>query len=50
MEKGKEKTKTRYYYVYSEEMFLHFFMKYEQITIIKIYNEVGNWILLFKKN
>ena len=48
--KGKEKTKTRYYYVYSEEMFLHFFMKYEQITIIKIYNEVGNWILLFKKN
>jgi ubiquinone/menaquinone biosynthesis C-methylase UbiE len=48
--KGKDDTKTRYYYVYSEEMFLHFFMKYEQITIIKIYNEVGNWILLFKKN
>jgi alkylated DNA repair protein alkB family protein 8 len=48
--KGKDDTKTRYYYVYSEEMFLHFFMKYEQITITKIYNEVGNWILLFKKN
>jgi alkylated DNA repair protein alkB family protein 8 len=48
--KGKDDTKTRYYYVYSEEMFLHFFMKYEQITIIKIYNEVGNWILLFRKN
>ena len=48
--KGKDDTKTRYYYVYNEEMFLHFFMKYEQITINKIYNEVGNWILLFKKN
>jgi alkylated DNA repair protein alkB family protein 8 len=48
--KGKDDTKTRYYYVYSEEMFLHFFMKYDQITIIKIYNEVGNWILLFRKN
>jgi ubiquinone/menaquinone biosynthesis C-methylase UbiE len=47
--KGKDNTKTRYYYVYNEEMFLHFFMKYEEITIIKIYNEVGNWILLFKK-
>lgn len=48
--KGKENIKTRYYYVYSEEMFIHFFMKYEQITIIKIYNEVGNWVLLFRKN
>lgn len=39
----------RYYYVYNEEMFINFFMKYEQITILEIYNEVGNWIILFKK-
>jgi len=48
--KGKDIIKTRYYYVYSEEMFLNFFMKYDEITIIKIYNEVGNWVLLFRKN
>jgi hypothetical protein len=42
--------KTRYYYVYSEKIFREFFMKYEsQIEIKNIYNEVGNWIILFKK-
>jgi len=40
----------RYYYVYNEEMFINFFMKYEGINILEIYNEVGNWIILFKKN
>ena len=42
--------KTRYYYVYSEKIFREFFMKYEShIEIKNIYNEVGNWIILFKK-
>jgi ubiquinone/menaquinone biosynthesis C-methylase UbiE len=42
--------KTRYYYVYNEKIFREFFMKYEsQIEIKNIYNEVGNWIILFKK-
>jgi ubiquinone/menaquinone biosynthesis C-methylase UbiE len=42
--------KTRYYYVYDEKIFKEFFMKYEnQIEIKSIYNEVGNWIILFQK-
>ena len=46
----KELNKTRYYYVYSEKMFLDFFTKFnERIQIIKIYNEVGNWTILFNK-
>jgi alkylated DNA repair protein alkB family protein 8 len=40
----------RYYYVYNEDMFINFFMKYDGINILEIYNEVGNWIILFKKN
>jgi len=39
----------RYYYVYNEEMFINFFMKYDEINILEVYNEVGNWIILFKK-
>jgi len=46
----KELNKTRYYYVYSEKMFRDFFNNFNmRIEIIKIYNEVGNWIILFKK-
>jgi ubiquinone/menaquinone biosynthesis C-methylase UbiE len=45
----KDLNKTRYYYVYSESMFREFFNKYN-INILKIYNEVGNWIILFEKN
>ena len=40
----------RYYYVYSEKMFINFFMKYDETSIIEIYNEVGNWVILFRKN
>jgi alkylated DNA repair protein alkB family protein 8 len=50
MWKGRhELNKTRYYYVYSEKMFRDFFNKFLNIEIINIYNEVGNWIILFKK-
>ena len=45
----KDVNKTRYYYVYNYIMFLEFFTSFREIEIIKIYNEVGNWILLFKK-
>jgi ubiquinone/menaquinone biosynthesis C-methylase UbiE len=46
-----ELNKIRYYYVYSEKMFREFFNNFINIEIIKIYNEVGNWIILFiKKN
>lgn len=45
-----ELNKTRYYYVFSEKMFREFFDKYTEIKIMKIYNEVGNWIILFEKN
>ena len=50
--KGRKRiNKTRFYFVYSEEMFKEYFSKYDsQIEIMNIYNEVGNWILLFKKN
>jgi hypothetical protein len=51
MWKGRQDVnKTRYYYVYNYTMFLEFFTSFREIEIIKIYNEVGNWILLFKKN
>ena len=30
-------------------MFINFFMTYDEINILEIYNEVGNWIILFKK-
>jgi ubiquinone/menaquinone biosynthesis C-methylase UbiE len=42
--------KIRYYYVYSEKMFRDFFQSIKEIQIISIYNEVGNWIILFRKN
>lgn len=41
--------KTRYYYVYSEKMFRDFFGEYTNIKIFKIYNEVGNWVIVFQK-
>ena len=44
-----ELNKIRYYYVYSEKMFREFFNSFINIEIIKIYNEVGNWIILFIK-
>lgn len=50
MWKGRQDlNKTRYYYVYNYTMFLEFFNSFMEIEIIKIYNEVGNWIVLFKK-
>ena len=50
MWKGRQElNKTRYYYVYSEVMFHNFFSKFSNMEILKIYNEVGNWIILFKK-
>ena len=50
--KGRKRiNKTRFYFVYSEKMFREYFAKYDsQIEIMSIYNEVGNWIILFKKN
>jgi alkylated DNA repair protein alkB family protein 8 len=42
--------KIRYYFVYNERTFKEYFAKYQkEIDIIKIYNEVGNWIILFRK-
>jgi len=50
MWKGRQDlNKTRYYYVYSEKMFRDFFSIFKNIEIMKIYNEVGNWIIFFKK-
>lgn len=42
--------KDRYYYVYTEEMFRNYFVKFHEIEILQIYNEAGNWILVFRKN
>ena len=41
--------KTRYYYVYSHKMFQEYFETFDEIKIVNIYNEVGNWILIFTK-
>ena len=41
--------KIRYYFVYSEKMFRDYFESFSEINIIDIYNEVGNWILIFQK-
>ena len=41
--------KIRYYYVYNQKMFQEYFETFTEIKIIQIYNEVGNWILLFRK-
>lgn len=46
----KNVNKIRYYFVYSEKMFRDYFKSFSEITIIDIYNEVGNWVLIFKKN
>ena len=39
------KTQFRYYYVYSETMFREYFQSFSEITIERIYNELGNWVL-----
>ena len=44
----KKITNMRYYYVYNETTFRKYFSKFD-IDILNIYNEVGNWILLFRK-
>jgi ubiquinone/menaquinone biosynthesis C-methylase UbiE len=41
--------KIRYYYVYSEKMFREYFESFVEIKIIDIYNEFGNWVLIFQK-
>jgi ubiquinone/menaquinone biosynthesis C-methylase UbiE len=41
--------KIRYYFVYSEKMFREYFESFSEIKIIDIYNEFGNWVLIFKK-
>ena len=47
---GRQNTrKIRYYYVYNEQMFRKYFAKFDTIEISQIYNEVGNWILIFRK-
>jgi ubiquinone/menaquinone biosynthesis C-methylase UbiE len=48
---GRKNTKKtmRYYYVYNEQMFRDYFAKFDKIEIEQIYNEVGNWILVFRK-
>jgi len=48
--KGRQElNKTRYYYVFSEKMFRDFFSKFEDIEILKMYNEVGNWCVFFRR-
>ena len=46
----KNVNKIRYYFVYSEKMFRDYFESFSEINIINIYNEHGNWILIFRKN
>lgn len=41
--------KMRYYYVYTQTMFQEYFESFQEIAIETIYNEAGNWILVFKK-
>jgi tRNA (uracil-5-)-methyltransferase TRM9 len=41
--------KIRYYFVYSEIMFRNYFESFSEINIIDIYNEFGNWILIFQR-
>jgi ubiquinone/menaquinone biosynthesis C-methylase UbiE len=45
----KNVNKIRYYFVYSEKMFRDYFESFSEINIIDIYNEVGNWVLIFQK-
>jgi SAM-dependent methyltransferase len=45
----KNVNKIRYYFVYSEKMFKDYFESFSEISIIDIYNEVGNWVLIFRK-
>jgi len=47
--KGRQiNNKIRYYYVYSEKMFREYFESFEEIKIINIYYEFGNWVLIFQ--
>ena len=42
--------KMRYYYVYSESMFREYFQSFaERLKIVSIYNEFGNWVLIFQR-
>jgi alkylated DNA repair protein alkB family protein 8 len=43
-------SKIRYYYVYSKDMFISYFKSFAGIQILDIYNEAGNWILIFRLN
>lgn len=48
--KGRQNVnKIRYYFVYSEQMFREYFESFSGIKIINIYNEFGNWVLIFQK-
>jgi ubiquinone/menaquinone biosynthesis C-methylase UbiE len=48
--KGRQNiNKIRYYFVYSEKMFREYFESFSEIKIIDIYNEFGNWVLIFQK-
>ena len=40
----------RYYYVYTEQMFLDYLNQFnDRIEVTKIFNEYGNWVCEFKK-
>ena len=42
--------KMRYYYVYSESMFREYFQSFvERLKIVAVYNEFGNWVLVFQR-
>jgi len=41
--------KIRYYFVYSEKMFREYFESFSEVKIINIYNEFGNWVLIFQR-
>lgn len=45
----KQVNRMRYYYAYTEQMFRSYFDSFQEIGIDEIYNEQGNWILLFTK-
>ena len=40
----------RYYYVYTEQMFIDYLNQFnDRIEVTKIFNEYGNWVCEFKK-
>jgi alkylated DNA repair protein alkB family protein 8 len=45
----KQVNRLRYYYAYTEQMFRSYFESFQEIEIDEMYNEQGNWILLFTK-